>query len=349
MTRTRVIVALLALLSAAASHAKAAAKIPFVEGLTIVRAVSTPTAEYESIRTIRSLSEKGYLINTASEVLDDSGTMRELSITREVLAADQREARKMRLYFHTNDPENFPGTTPGISRAILLDLKTQGSAELTFLDVGSALIGGSKIKRTLKGSVTRMGAVNVPMLVNGRRVMLAGVRAKGRVTDTASSEELEFVALDDPDNPLLLQTRGPGISGATTIKIDFPESTPASDLERSLAAGEIVEVRSIYFAFASDRMRPQSDRVLREIADVLKKHPEWKLRIDGHTDSIGNDAANLDLSKRRSGAVVAALSQRLGIDASRLVADGHGEGAPLESNHTPEGRARNRRVELRRL
>jgi outer membrane protein OmpA-like peptidoglycan-associated protein len=347
MRRTSV-VALLALLSAAASHAEVPARIPFVEGLTIVRAVSTPTAEYESIRTIRSVSDRGYLLNTASEVLDDFGTMRELSITREVLAADQRDARKMRLYFHTNDRESFPGTTPGISRAVLLDLKTKGSAELTFLDVGSAFTGGSTIKRTLKGSITRVGLINVPMLVNGRRVMLAGVRAKGRVTDTTSSEELEVVALDDPDNPLLLVTRGPGISGATTTKIDFPEPTPAADLERSLAAGETVEVRSIYFAFASDRIRPQSDRVLREIAAVLKKHPEWKVRIDGHTDSIGNDAANLDLSKRRSAAVVAALAE-LDIEASRLVTDGHGEGVPLETNTTPEGRARNRRVELRRL
>jgi outer membrane protein OmpA-like peptidoglycan-associated protein len=81
---------------------------------------------------------------------------------------------------------------------------------------------------------------------------------------------------------------------------------------------------------------------------VLKAHPQWKLRIDGHTDGIGNDAANLDLSKRRSAAVKAALVTRYGIEGGRLSTGGYGESRPQATNETPEGRARNRRVELRR-
>ncbi|HWG71730.1 MAG TPA: OmpA family protein, partial [Steroidobacteraceae bacterium] len=81
----------------------------------------------------------------------------------------------------------------------------------------------------------------------------------------------------------------------------------------------------------------------------LKKNPDWKLNIVGHTDGIGNDAANLSLSRRRSAAVKAALVDRYGIAADRLSTEGFGASQPQARNDTPEGRARNRRVELTRL
>ena len=81
---------------------------------------------------------------------------------------------------------------------------------------------------------------------------------------------------------------------------------------------------------------------------MLKTHPDWKLQVDGHTDGVGNDAANLDLSKRRSAAVKAALVGRYGIADGRLSTAGHGESSPQATNDTAEGRARNRRVELSR-
>ena len=81
----------------------------------------------------------------------------------------------------------------------------------------------------------------------------------------------------------------------------------------------------------------------------MQRHPDWRLNIDGHTDSIGGDsAANLDLSRRRSEAVRKALIGRFGITADRLSSGGHGAASPKDTNDTPEGRARNRRVELSR-
>ena len=72
------------------------------------------------------------------------------------------------------------------------------------------------------------------------------------------------------------------------------------------------------------------------------------MRIDGHTDGIGSDAANLDLSRRRAAAVKTALVKRYGIAADRLSTGGFGESQPKADNATPEGRALNRRVELTR-
>ncbi|HEY5808807.1 MAG TPA: OmpA family protein, partial [Povalibacter sp.] len=189
---------------------------------------------------------------------------------------------------------------------------------------------------------------SLPMLVNGRRVRLPVIHAKGSLSDGSDTEEFQFYVLDDPANPIVLHLSGAG-AAATVIRIEYPEtgSAPAS-LESTLAANDTAEIYGIYFSFARATIRPQSERVLKEIATVLKGHPDWKLRIDGHTDGIGDTAANLELSKRRAAAVKAALVDRYGIAAARLSTDGHGEASPKDTNDTPDGRARNRRVELRR-
>jgi OOP family OmpA-OmpF porin len=70
------------------------------------------------------------------------------------------------------------------------------------------------------------------------------------------------------------------------------------------------------------------------------------LSVEGHTDNIGTDAANLDLSRRRADAVRQALTSRYRVDAAKLTAAGFGAARPKEPNDTAEGRARNRRVEL---
>ena len=102
----------------------------------------------------------------------------------------------------------------------------------------------------------------------------------------------------------------------------------------------------IYFDFNSDRIREESEPTLQEIAAVLARHPAWKLGIEGHTDSIASDRFNLELSQRRAAAVRTALTGRFGIDGGRLTTAGYGESRPKDRNDTPEGRARNRRVEL---
>jgi OmpA-OmpF porin, OOP family len=89
--------------------------------------------------------------------------------------------------------------------------------------------------------------------------------------------------------------------------------------------------------------------VLSELARVLKSHPDWRFRIDGHTDAIGSDATNLDLSQQRSAAVRTGLVEKFGVPAAQLTTQGLGESKPVDSNEAESGRARNRRVELVRL
>ena len=102
----------------------------------------------------------------------------------------------------------------------------------------------------------------------------------------------------------------------------------------------------ILFDVASDKIKPTSYGVLKEIAGVLTENAGVKVKIIGHTDSDGDDAANLELSKRRAEAVKSALSTEFGIDASRMETDGMGETKPVAENTKPEGKAQNRRVEF---
>jgi outer membrane protein OmpA-like peptidoglycan-associated protein len=126
-------------------------------------------------------------------------------------------------------------------------------------------------------------------------------------------------------------------------------SAGALALEKSLAETGKVDVYSLYFAFNSDVIREESGPTLKEIATVLRRHHDWNLRVAGHTDGIGGDEKNLDLSKRRAAAVKNALVKRYGIAANRLSTTGFGKSQPKDTNDTLEGRAHNRRVELSRM
>ena len=183
-----------------------------------------------------------------------------------------------------------------------------------------------------------------PIAVNDRVVdlpVLTGLAFRN------TRHQTSLTVLDNEELPIVLDYSGI-VSGFRHhyTKISFPTS---GEIEKHLANDKRVDVYGIYFNFASDRLRPESTPVLAEIAAALTSNSSWKLSIGGHTDGIGNDAANLELSKRRAEAVKDALVSRYGIDGGRLSTVGYGESAPQASNDTPEGRARNRRVELRRL
>ncbi len=91
---------------------------------------------------------------------------------------------------------------------------------------------------------------------------------------------------------------------------------------------------------------PSRGKPLQEIVKLLKADPGLKLHVVGHTDNEGTPDLNLKLSMARAQAVVQALTGRYGVTPTRLNAFGWGQYAPKATNTTPEGRAKNRRVEL---
>lgn len=112
-----------------------------------------------------------------------------------------------------------------------------------------------------------------------------------------------------------------------------------------ITEGKLVSY-GIYFDVNSDIVKPESYGTLKGIADVLNENAGVNITIVGHTDADGDDALNLDLSKRRAASVKNELKKTFGIDAARMETDGKGETQPVVPNDSPSNKALNRRVEF---
>lgn len=110
--------------------------------------------------------------------------------------------------------------------------------------------------------------------------------------------------------------------------------------------GIVLELSDILFQHNKYNLTDDARSSIERVATILKKYPDNEIRILGHTDSSGNPVYNQRLSSKRANNVLKALIQKHGINGNRLSYKGMGERMPVESNSTPQGRARNRRVEI---
>jgi outer membrane protein OmpA-like peptidoglycan-associated protein len=141
---------------------------------------------------------------------------------------------------------------------------------------------------------------------------------------------------------------GDSAYNVTTVLTEAMQQEMTSDA--SAWAAEInktghASVYGIEFDTGKSTIKPQSEKVLGDVLSLLQAQPDWKMKIEGHTDSTGTKAGNQALSQQRAAAVVAWLVKN-GIAANRLTAAGLGDSKPIADNSTEQGRARNRRVEL---
>jgi len=120
----------------------------------------------------------------------------------------------------------------------------------------------------------------------------------------------------------------------------------AGEMSRSLADSGKIALYGIYFDTDKDSLRADSQATLQEIAKLLAGNRSLKVSVVGHTDNQGKPDYNLDLSRRRAAAVVRELTLKYGVTADRLSSFGCGSYAPVASNDTEDGKAKNRRVEL---
>lgn len=119
----------------------------------------------------------------------------------------------------------------------------------------------------------------------------------------------------------------------------------ADALKNGLAQNGHVEVPGIYFDFNKSDLKPESKPALDELVKLLQADPSLRVWVVGHTDNVGSAETNLTLSKARAASVIGALTAA-GIAPARLAPFGNGPYAPVSTNATDEGRAKNRRVEL---
>jgi len=147
---------------------------------------------------------------------------------------------------------------------------------------------------------------------------------------------------------------GAVIGGAAGAIIGHQMDQQAKELQQDIPGATVARVgegiavtfaSGILFPFNSTDILPAGRENLQSLANSLEKYPNSDILIVGHTDSVGTDAYNLDLSQRRAQAASAYL-QTFGVPAARLHAVGKGESEPIQPNDTDAGRAQNRRVEI---
>jgi OOP family OmpA-OmpF porin len=147
----------------------------------------------------------------------------------------------------------------------------------------------------------------------------------------------------------LLAASAEGFLSATdSVGFDTEAQSPLSKdiyLE-PIEVGLTVRLKNIYFDFNKTTLKPESFVELNKVVTFLDQNPTVEVEIAGHTDNKGSDEYNINLSQGRSQAVVDYLVTQGAIDRSRLTAKGYGEGKPIDTNDTEEGRANNRRVEF---
>ena len=333
-------------------------EIPIIPDLKIVLAVANGTStengpagilqgDYEMVVVITDVTADWITHSTSFDGVDARGVQRKGTVSRVVSTPDLATAPVQILGFHLDDPSRVNGATAlGPSLGVTRDLIQKGTTAYSFrLWVG---------RDTISGTLRRSGSspVKFPVLLNGKRVELDAFLATGEMAVGSAKRPFETVILNHPRYPISLRIAyGQRDAGfpfkpefvREVVRIDVPVPRPpiADALDKECR----VELTGIYFDFNQATLQPQSERALQEIASALKT-TRRRFTIEGHTDNIGTDAYNDDLSARRAAAVKTALVRDHGIDQASLSTAGHGERRPIESNDTLSGRARNRRVEL---
>lgn len=170
-----------------------------------------------------------------------------------------------------------------------------------------------------------------------------GGGARYTYAQKGSDEDGEKIAVAFADTP----AKGVMAITKSVVTAQPVALTSSSSMLSELKEKKTISLDNLLFDVNSDILLPPSRDQIFEIAMMMREDPSIKLQIIGHTDSDGAAAFNLDLSKRRAGSVVRALVEGFDLEANRLTYSGKGMSEPVASNDTAEGKAKNRRVELK--
>lgn len=356
----------------------------FATRLRIVTAVAhAGVGDYESVLTIEDATSSALFARLTAERDQPTGpglatTERVTLVTRRVVERDALlHARALEPWYRGVPgevvDERWPGVTGfSLSRDALVDLRTRGEALLVLGTVppeGSVDGEGRKnlgklgmseaqiddlvaMKTRLAPRLRRVGSGPEPfdVLVDGQRVTLPVWRAKG----VFDGRESTLAVVDDDDFPLIVAfTWDKGLAATTlggraesTGRVTRIETGRPPAVAAALARDGRAVLDGLYFDFGEATLRPESRATL-DAASAALRGSAGAIVIAGHTDSVGDAAANLALSERRADAVRDALVAR-GVARARLATKGYGASRPVASNDDPLGRSLNRRVELER-
>ena len=341
--------------AAAEMAAQSNAAIPLKEGLTLT-SMWRPNSqeEYECLMQVTKVAADDVWTTLNCNAPGRKPT------TRRICRSDLRSAAMLHTQYGTikvigesgkEEPEIIVGATAfSLSSEQFARLKSDNRLLYHFVQFSTS--GALDVDEV--GELGVKGRRTATVIVNDKPLPLSVIELTGTLKSwnrgKRNDSEGSAVVLDDERFPMLVDVRSQNADGEFRLqyeKITYPGEAGRGTLEGALLENNAVDVYGIYFDFNSDVIRPESEPVLKEIDGIMKRHPDWRLSIAGHTDNVGgNGEYNLQLSRKRSEAVRTTLINRFGISADRLTSNGYGAGAPKDTNDTSEGRARNRRVEL---
>ncbi len=225
------------------------------------------------------------------------------------------------------------GTLPaGVADAVYAVIDHLAPGLPVTRDIVTANAGDAAWTGALPGAINLVAArvLDPSLCVEGGQVVIRGRVPSEAVRDGVVSE---------------LTRLFPGLEIVDDLAVRPPET--AQELQRGL--DQFVASRVIEFEFDSDALTPEGRVTADEVGALLASTPGLRVEIAGHTDSVGAEDFNLDLSQRRALAVRNHLVEDLGLSAGRFETTGFGETRPIADNGTPEGRQENRRTEFRVL
>lgn len=224
------------------------------------------------------------------------------------------------------------------------------------LDRAQQLLGQAEASWQQGRDVERTRHLSYLAQRRAETAMAIGERARNEEAMQASGAERERIRLQARTREAEEATRRAQAAGSSARQARSEAEAArerAAELERDLqtlqgqntARGMVVTLGDVLFSSGSATLFPGAQRSVQQLAEVLRRHAERRVLIEGFTDSQGSDASNLALSQRRAEAVRRALLGQ-GIAADRVQVRGHGEAYPVADNSTAAGRQQNRRVEI---
>lgn len=209
--------------------------------------------------------------------------------------------------------------------------------------------GGSLVERTKDGTGEASTSTGTKQFSAQKLVHIAMWRQKERMRVYFNQEKAwdlpKAMSPNAKYNAIVWWLQGSG-QDASYYMSNLRLGVGAPDTRKKILEQKKWVTHGILFDVNSATIKPESYGTLKEMADVMKENPDLKVKIVGHTDADGSDAANLELSKNRAASVKSSLAKEFGIDESRMETDGKGESEPIDKNDTPVGKANNRRVEF---
>jgi len=209
------------------------------------------------------------------------------------------------------------------------------------------------------GPVGRQTSANTDILLRAEilswsrsRGLFAGLSLEG-ATLRPDKEENEKLYGKDVTNKQILQAEVASPKAGWPLVATLNRYSESSLASNKLSAGSSrgsnrVTMAELHFAAGQSEITPELESLLATTKKTLQDNPEWKIQVEGYTDSMGSKSSNEALSRRRAESVTNWLAEH-GVDRARLTAKAYGEAYPAADNSTEDGRGKNRRVELVRL